>query len=87
MAIQSLVRVQELTKERKQSIEGILTRAISDIEFRELLLSAPYEALSDSGLTGEEIEILSSMKRVKLEEWGIDVRRFRAWLRDNGNKI
>jgi hypothetical protein len=88
--VQSLPKtksVTPLTEEGKKRIGSVLERAVNDIEFRELLLANPSAALQDSGLTNEEFEVLSSMRRVKLEEWGVDVRRFRAWMRDNGNKI
>lgn len=88
--VQSLPKVQvvsQLTEEGKQRIESILNRAANDIEFRDLLLTEPRVALEDTDLTDEEVEVLSSMRRVKLEEWGVDVRRFRAWMRDNGNKV
>lgn len=79
--------VPDLTPEAKQRIESILERASADIRFREELLRDPQAALASSDLTSEEVRILSSLKRVALEEWGIDVRRFRAFLRDNGFKI
>jgi hypothetical protein len=79
--------VPDLTPEAKQRIESILDRASADIRFREELLRDPQAALASSDLTSEEVRILSSLKRVALEEWGIDVRRFRAFLRDNGFKI
>lgn len=88
--VQSISKPQNvtpLTTEGKKRIESILERAVKDIEFRELLLADPNAALQNSDLTREEFEVLSSMRRVKLEEWGVDVRRFRAWMRDNGNKI
>ncbi|WP_367319773.1 hypothetical protein [Streptomyces sp. HUAS ZL42] len=73
-----------LTAEGKQRIEGILARAAEDIEFREALLLSPETALSDTELTESERELLATMKRVALEEWGVDVRKFRAFLMDNG---
>lgn len=88
--VQSLPKTQvvsQLTEEGKQRIESILNRAANDIEFRDLLLEEPKIALKNTDLTDEEVEVLGSMRRVKLEEWGIDVRRFRAWMRDNGNKV
>jgi hypothetical protein len=77
--------VAPLAAEKKAIVEGILERASSDIEFREKLLLNPQEALKDSGLTPEEKEILVSLKKVKLEEWGVDTRRYLMMARDNGN--
>jgi hypothetical protein len=62
-------------------------RAAGDINFRETLLNNPEIALENSGLDVDEIRMVSNMRRVGLEEWGIDVRRFRSFLRDNGNKV
>ncbi len=76
-----------LTAEGKQRVEAILTRAAGDIEFRELLLVDPEAALSDADLTEDERRALTSMRRVALEEWGVDVRQFRTFLMDNGAKI
>jgi hypothetical protein len=69
------------------TIQQILTRAAADIAFREELLMNPEKALSGCGLSEEEKQIVGSLKKVQLEEWGIDVRRFRAAVRDNGNSI
>lgn len=79
--------VPQLNEDAKQRVEAVLTRAAEDIEFRELLLADPEAALKDSNLTDDEKTALSTMRRVALEEWGVDVRRFRAFLMDNGNKF
>lgn len=79
--------VPQLDAEAKERVEAVLSRAAEDIEFRELLLADPEAALKDSGLTDDEKTALSTMRRVALEEWGVDVRRFRAFLMDNGNKF
>lgn len=79
--------VPQLDNDAKQRVEAILSRAAEDIEFRELLLADPEAALSDSDLTEDEKTALGAMRRVALEEWGVDVRRFRAFLMDNGNKF
>lgn len=87
--VQSISNVQgvsNLSRASKSRVESVLMRAAQDINFREMLLTNPTKALESTDLTQEEIEVLSSMQRVKLEEWGVDVRRFRAWMRDNGNK-
>lgn len=81
------IEVNQLTPEGKERVEAVLSRAASDIEFRDFLLENPVEALKDTNLTEEEQEMVSRMKRVALEEWGVDVRRFRTFLLDNGNKI
>lgn len=75
-----------LTPEGKVRVETVLARAAQDISFRELLLADPVAALSDTDLTEEERHALASMRRVALEDWGVDVRRFRTFLMDNGNK-
>jgi hypothetical protein len=31
--------------------------------------------------------VLAGMRRVALEEWGVDVRSFRSFVLDNGNKL
>lgn len=71
----------------KRRVEAVLARAAEDIEFRELLFADPEAALKDSDLTDDEKAALSPMRRVALEEWGVDVRRFRAFLMDNGAKF
>lgn len=76
-----------LDEDAKQRVEAVLSRAAEDIEFRELLLADPEGALKDSDLSDDEKTALSTMRRVALEEWGVDVRRFRAFLMDNGNKF
>jgi hypothetical protein len=50
------------------------------------MVSDPGRALADTDLTEGEKHMLSSMRRVALEEWGVDVRKYRAFLRDNGYK-
>jgi len=83
----SPMEVPALSADAKQRLEDVLTRAANDIEFRNRLLADPTAALSNSGLGADEITVLSSMRRVALEEWGVDVRRYRAFLRDNGTKV
>lgn len=79
--------IPQLDTQAKERVEGVLARAADDIAFRELLLADPAEALKDSDLTDDEKQALSHMRRVALEEWGVDVRRFRSFLMDNGNKF
>jgi hypothetical protein len=81
------LQVPELTDEGRARVQAVLTRAAEDIEFRERLLSDADGALASTDLTPEEKSVLSVMRRVALEEWGVDVRRFRSFLRDNGNRI
>jgi hypothetical protein len=76
-----------LTSEGKRRVESVLARAAEDIQFRELLLEEPEVALAGTELADEERRILSTMRRVALEEWGVDVRQFRSFLMDNGNKV
>jgi hypothetical protein len=77
----------KLSEESKKNLEKVLDRAAEDIEFRERLLSSPAAALKDSGLSKEEIKGVSDLRRVGLEEWGINVRKFRTIMRDNGNSV
>lgn len=76
----------KLSAEGKARIEAVLARAAEDIEFREALLLSPETALESTDLTEQERELLSTMKRVALEEWGVDVRLYRSFLMDNGYK-
>ena len=80
-------RIEPLTEEGKARIERVLEQALRDISFRELLLENPNEALKDTDLTNQEKIMLHSLHRVALEEWGLDVRKYRAYLRDNGFKV
>jgi len=79
--------VNPIRQETKQVVEEILTRAANEIEFREVLLLNPAEALKDYPLTPEEKEIIASLKKVALEEWGVDTRRHMLAIIDNGNSI
>ena len=81
------IEVTPLTPDGKKRVEAVLRRAADDISFRESLLSSPRDALKDTALTTEETEVLVGMRRVALEEWGIDVRDFRSFVLDNGNKV
>lgn len=81
------IEVQPLTADGKERVEAVLRRAAEDIGFRELLLQNPAEALKDTDLTEDEAQVLASMRRVALEEWGVDVRSFRSFVLDNGNKL
>ena len=76
----------KLSKASRARLEEVLERAARDIKFREMLRTSPEAALAGSGLSKAEITLVSTLKRVALEEWGVDIRRFRAFLRDNGNK-
>lgn len=80
-------RVAELSEQGRLRVQSVLTRAAEDIEFRELMLRDADAALATTDLLPEEKRALSNMRRVALEEWGVDTRRFRSFLRDNGNKI
>jgi hypothetical protein len=78
------LEVAALTEDAKSRVEAVLGRAASDIQFRELLLSNPAAALADTDLTDQEKDVLGMMKRVALEEWGVEVRSFRNFTTDNG---
>lgn len=79
--------MKKLSKESKAEIESILDRALDDVEFRELLMENPEKALKDAKLTPQEKELVGSLKRVALEEYGINVKQYRAVTRDNGFKL
>lgn len=81
------MNVPVLTADTKAKVERVLQRALDDVEFREQLLTSPADALREVDLGAAEKAILGRMKRVQLEEWGVDMRRYRALMRDNGNKI
>lgn len=70
-------------------IIGILEKAQQDIEFREQILKEPQAALTDYKiiLSPASFEALTMFRRVALEELGIDIRKYREHLRDNGAKI
>lgn len=75
-----------LSTEGRARVEAVLRRAAEDIGFREQLLTEPDVALEGVELDAQEREVLTSMRRTALEEWGVDVRRFRTFLMDNGNR-
>jgi len=81
------LRLAPLAEERKPYVQAVLERAAEDIDFRERLLADPEAALADTNLTEDERSALATMRRVALEEWGLDIRRQRAFLRDNGAKV
>lgn len=81
------ISVNPLAADGKERVETVLRRAAEDINFRERLLDNPAEALKDTDLTEDEATMLASMRRVALEEWGVDVRAFRSFVLDNGNKL
>lgn len=76
-----------LSQETKAKVEEILKRATEDVAFREELIANPDTALSNSDLSDDEKKLVGSLRRVKLEEWGVDVKHYRMVLRDNGNKM
>ena len=85
---------EELTPEAKAAIQEILDKAAEDIEFREALLKdpssvldpevSPFAANYTPKLGSHGATLLFSMRRVSLEEQGINVRSSRGFLRDNG---
>lgn len=74
-----------LSDEGKKKIQDILGRAAKDIKFREQLLQDPHKLAEVHELSSDEKTLLFSMRRVALEEVGLDVREARAFLRDNGS--
>lgn len=77
----------QLSDEGKKKIQDILGRAAKDIQFREQLLQDPQKLAEVHELSSDEKTLLFSMRRVALEEIGLDVREARAFLRDNGNPV
>lgn len=75
-----------LTAAGKARLQAVLKRAAQDITFREALLQNPEQALKGTNLTAAEIKVVGDLHRVRIEEYGIDVRKFRSFLRDNGTK-
>ena len=51
------------------SVQAILSRAISEAAFTELLLRDPERALSAYELTADEIVTLKSMSRADFDQW------------------
>lgn len=74
-----------LPKDAKTRIEKVLKLAAKDIEFRQKLLRRPKTALKGMDLEPREVELLVHLTRVGLEEVGVNIRKFRAFLHDNGN--
>ncbi|HEX4060647.1 MAG TPA: hypothetical protein VHY58_06450 [Streptosporangiaceae bacterium] len=72
----------ELSSESKARVETVLRRAADDVAFREQLLAQPAAALEGTNLTLGEREILRPMRCTDLEDWGVDVRKFRTFLTD-----
>lgn len=81
------MNIARLTPDGKRRVEAVLARAASDITFRAMLLENPEQALAETDLADDERAVFGPLRRVALEEWGVDVRRFRMFLRDNGVKI
>jgi len=85
--VEPQIGVPPLSKRSKKYIENLFKRAAKDIKLRETLLNDPEKVLARAPLTQFEKDVLSSMKRVPLEQWGVDIRPIRAILRDNGSKL
>ena len=51
------------------SVQAILSRAISEAAFTELLLRDPERALSGYELSADEIVTLKSMSRADFDQW------------------
>jgi hypothetical protein len=67
-------------------VDEILSKALLDGEFRVALLTRASEALSMEELSAQELELLSDLQSDALEEYGIDVRPYRGFLRVDGQK-
>ena len=88
-------RPQALSDRDKAAIQELLDKAADDIELREALLRDPELVLNPAvdrlrakgpqvPLSPAALTLLFSLRRVALEEAGIDVRASRVFLRDNG---
>jgi hypothetical protein len=55
-------------------VEDIIRKAVDDVEFRELLLSNPEQALSGYELTAEDREKLTNLGEDFFEAEGLDER-------------
>ena len=53
----------------QQTVESILTRAMSDAAFADSLFANPEKALSGFDLTAEEIANLKAMSRAEFEKY------------------
>ena len=84
-----------LSETEKVIIYDFLERVQEDSLFRDAVLKHPEVVLATSSpntsysrlLRGNILEVLSKLKRVALEEIGIDVAPYRDTLTDNGNKM
>lgn len=63
-----------------QAIEIILTRAMSDATFADMLLANPDATLANFDLTAEEIAALKSLSRAEFENATPESRL--AWIKD-----
>ena len=52
-----------------ESVESILSRAMSDATFAELLFSNPEQALAGFDLTAEETATFKNMSRADFDKW------------------
>ncbi len=53
----------------QDTVAQIISRAVTDAEFRRLLLSNPDEALQDYDLSGDEIDALTNLEEEDLEDF------------------
>ncbi len=53
----------------QDTVAQIISRAVTDAEFRRLLLSNPDEALQDYDLSGDEIDALTNLEEEELEDF------------------
>lgn len=61
-------------------VEAVLTRAATEPAFLALLTTDPAGALAGTTLTDSEKTLVAGLRRVDLEEVGVDVRPFRQVL-------
>jgi hypothetical protein len=73
-----------ITASGKAIIQAILNKAVEDLEFRAVLTSNPGNLPEIAGLGKDERTLLFSLRRVAMEEAGIDVRACRRFMNDNG---
>lgn len=78
----------KITPEKKGYMQAIIDRMSEDIEFRMEMTSNPLDALKPyTGLTQKEKEVLGSLRRVALEEMGLNIIGVKKFVADNGFKL
>jgi hypothetical protein len=66
-----------LAPEARARVEAVLTRAAAEPAFLASLTTDPAGTLAGTPLTADEKALVAGLRRVDLEEVGVDVRPFR----------